>query len=222
MPVKVSCGDIICVLNHFFNHVMLVSGEPFYMDGRDLGEELWGMVAFIPTLEISSEEQGNFSAWTILDCSLRRVGHFVGDTLMFPHDDNVYECEIWHAPFLFPATMEQVLCSMRDSHWEHSAAVMAWCRFACCCTESASIVPSTIWREPKICTSFVVECWQRAMIAAEDELQLEALLCLKPACLPVVLRSTVRAMNDTLGKPHLPYKPWYSGARISRGPTARV
>ena len=28
---------------------------------------------------------------------------------MFPHDDNVYECEIWHAPFLFPATMEQAL-----------------------------------------------------------------------------------------------------------------
>ncbi|CAE7625853.1 unnamed protein product [Symbiodinium sp. CCMP2592] len=155
-------------------------------------EEQLGTVTFIPTLEISSEERRIFSAFTILDSSLRRVAHYVGDTLEFPHDDDVYECEIWHAPFLFPATMEQVLCSMRDSRWEYSAAVMAWCRFACSCTESASIVPSTIWREPKICTSFVVECWQRAMIASgEEELQLEALLCLKPACLPGVLRSTV-------------------------------
>lgn len=192
MSVKVSCGDIICVLNHCFNHVMLVSGEPFYMHGRDWGEEQLGPVTFIPTLEISSEVQGIFSAWTILDCSLRRVAHFVGGDYTFPHDDDVYECEIWHAPFLFPAAMEQVLCSMRDSHWECSAAVTAWCRFACSCTESASIVPATIWREPKICTSFVVECWQRAMIASgEDEFQLEALLCLKPACLPAVLRSTV-------------------------------
>lgn len=56
MSVKVSCGDIICVLNHCFNHVMLVSGEPFYMHGRDWGEEQLGPVTFIPTLEISSEE----------------------------------------------------------------------------------------------------------------------------------------------------------------------
>ena len=77
--------------------------------------------------------QGIFSAWTILDCSLRRVAHFVGCVSVlpkvlvshdlshagtcslqggdytFPHDDDVYECEIWHAPFLFPAAMEQAL-----------------------------------------------------------------------------------------------------------------